>query len=567
MPYDLTIGDKTYEVGDDFAKLAPEQQQAAIAHIAGVSAAPATPVEDHQRSIGSGLTSGVAHWLGGPADIASLAGRGIDYGVSKLTGTPLAEVQSRTAPLQEQLARGGSAAVETAMRENLPQGITRDIGYEPVTKTGKYLKAASESIPAMATGPVSALVGSVAGERLSQAAEGTRFEPIARAVGTIVAPTLGARAIAPVVSREGMRRAADVMEREGVPLTAGQATGSTKLKYAESTLADIPLGGHSGADMKAATDRGINEAAARRMGSQVDEEGLISPQVMGATQQRIGNQYRDLAARNNVALDRELITDMVRARAIHPPGVLSDEAQRAIDAYSQRIGQAFTQGPNGGVLAGPHYQALRSQLTTAAKDVGNNQQAEVLRAMRNALDNAMERSIARTNPADAGLWAQANREYAAMKVVEHGINSSAEGASLGNISPKQLNNAASQGRAATQYARGEGPWSEFVKAANATTTPLPNSGTAQRIAAVAGAGALGGLAANYGTGDGNAAVGAGMLAAHGTAASGRVLLSRPAQTYLGNRLPGQRLFDTPQSRDSWAGVAARALQSREDEQP
>src|SRR5829696_2052506 len=343
MPYDLTIGDKTYEVGDDFAKLSPEQRDAAVAHIAGASAAPASPAEDHARSLQGGAASGVAHWLGGPADLASLAGRGIDRGVSFVTGTPLAEVQARTAPTQDLLKRFGSEAVTEAMQRELPEHAARNVGYEPVTKTGRYLKAAAESIPAMGTGPVAAVVGSVAGERLAQAAEGGRFEPIARLVGNIVAPTVGARAAAPFVSGRGLRRAADVMEREGVPISAGQATGSQRLKTAESVVADLPFTGSTSQEMKAATERGINEATARRMGGQVDDQGLLSTQAMGETQRRLENLYTQLAARNNVDLDRELITDMVRARAIHPPGVLSDEAQRAIDAYSQRIGQTFTQ--------------------------------------------------------------------------------------------------------------------------------------------------------------------------------------------------------------------------------
>jgi hypothetical protein len=566
MPYDLTIGDKTYEVGDDFAKLPPEHQQAAIAHIAGLSAAPTSPVEDATRSLQGGAQSGIAHWLGGPADLARLAGRGIERGVSYVTGTPLEEVRARTAPTQDLLKRFGSEAVSEAMQRELPEHAASNVGYEPVTKTGKYLKASAESIPAMATGPVSALVGAVAGERLAQAAEGTRFEPIARLVGNIVAPTLGARAIAPVVSGPGMRRAADVMEREGVPITAGQATGSTKLKYAESTLADIPLSGHSGADMKAATDRGINEATARRMGSHVDEEGLLSPQVIGQTQQRLGDQFRDLSARNVMEFDGQLVHDLRRSRTMYPPGGLAPEAQNALNGYTQRIGQLIQPAGNGrAIIPGAEYQNLRSELSEAAQSASNNREANVLRTLRNALDDAMDRSIARNNPADVGAWREAREHWGAMRVIQRASNSSAENASIGNISPKQLNNGASQGTAAAQYARGEGPWSEFIKAANATTTPLPNSGTAQRLAAIGAAGAIGGLATNYGTGDGNAAVGAGLLAALGTAAGGRVLLSRPAQTYLANRLPGQRLFDTPQSRDTYEAMAARALQSREDE--
>jgi len=150
-----------------------------------------------------------------------------------------------------------------------------------------------------------------------------------------------------------------------------------------------------------------------------------------------------------------------------------------------------------------------------------------LRGLRNSLDSNMERSI---NPADRGAWAELRRQYGNKKVLENAIaGAGGEEAAMGIISPARLRMAASAGRRG-QYARGEGDFADLAKAGQAAMTPLPNSGTAQRLAAQ---GLMAGL---LGGGGGVVAGLPGMtLGLAAPAVAGRTLMSRPVQNYLANQ--------------------------------
>src|SRR5215204_1097170 len=133
-----------------------------------------SPNADAEQSARGGFAQGVAQWLGGPADLAGMAGRAIDRGVSWATGTPLEEVQARTADTRGVLARAGSEAIGGAMRSNFAArnpGQADPIDYKPVTRVGKYLHAIGTAAPVAPTGPVSTVVGALAGEGGAQVAE------------------------------------------------------------------------------------------------------------------------------------------------------------------------------------------------------------------------------------------------------------------------------------------------------------------------------------------------------------------------------------------------------------
>jgi hypothetical protein len=196
-------------------------------------------------------------------------------------------------------------------------------------------------------------------------------------------------------------------------------------------------------------------------------------------------------------------------------------------------------GPNGtNALQGVSYQSLRSSLDRAARATNDPQLAQTLRGLKDALDETMERSIARSNPRDLGAWREARRQDRNMLVIEKAATGAGENAALGLISPSHLRNAAvGQGRRG--YARGKGEFSELARAGEALMKPLPNSGAPGRTAVRA----LGtGIQAVIGSGVGGTVGGLpGALA--GAAASsllpniaGALLMSKPGQAYLANRV-------------------------------
>lgn len=309
--------------------------------------------------------------------------------------------------------------------------------------------------------------------------------------------------------------AASVLEAEGVPLTAGQRTGSKWLQYRESEL-----GGGRAADLMEDQAKAFTDAAMRRAGG----DGLATPENMRAMSDRLGKGFEEISARNSLKADGPFLKDMLTTLDEYNK-VLPSEQKQILGSIASDIGERIQAG--GGTMSGTDYQAIRSSLAKRAHNARNNPElAEAFRGLRNSLDSAMDRSII---PDDAGAWSELRRQYGNMKVLERASNGGGEAAGLGVISPARLRMAASSGNQGA-YARGYGDFSELSKAGQALMTPLPNSGTAQRMAA------QGVVAALLGGGGGMAAGPAGLaLGLAGPAAAGRLLMSKPIQSYLANQ--------------------------------
>lgn len=325
------------------------------------------------------------------------------------------------------------------------------------------------------------------------------------------------KAISPFSASAERTAAADTLAGEGVPLTAGQRTGSNWLRYRESEL-----GGSAAADVMEEQGRAFTRAAMRRAG----QDSLADPDSLAQLNQRLSQGFDDISARNSLRADHWLVADMNRAAQEYAT-VLPPEQKAIFTQLGDALIDRFKAG--GGRMAGKDYQTQRSRLSRMAQSYRQRDPefANAIRGLRNALDNAMDRSI---NPADAGAWRELRRQWGNKKTLENAIASAGgEDAGLGIISPARLRMAASSGNRGG-FARGESDFTDLARAGQATMTPLPNSGTPQRIAAH---GLFSGLAA----GGGAMAAGPVGLTA-GLAApflAGRTLMSGPVQRYLGNQ--------------------------------
>ena len=197
--------------------------------------------------------------------------------------------------------------------------------------------------------------------------------------------------------------AAAVLQQEGVPVTAGQLSGSKKLRYAEGEL-----GGNRAADITEQQGHAFTDAAMRRAGG----NGLATSDNLAALNTRLGQEFEGISARNTMRVDPQFGQDV--GQTLNRYGRLLDAQQRPVinritDDLVDRL-QA-----NNGTLPGTEYQAIRSDLSLAARSTNNQTLAGAFRGLRNALDNAMERSI---NPADAGRWGELRRHYGNSKVLE-----------------------------------------------------------------------------------------------------------------------------------------------------
>lgn len=360
-------------------------------------------------------------------------------------------------------------------------------------------------------------------DRLAQSESGAKWGgALGLATPLIVSGVskLAEKVVSPFKASPERIAAADYLQQEGVPLSAGQKTGSKWLQYRESEL-----GGGRAADLVDDQAKAFTDAAMRRAGG----SGLADPDNLAALRGRIGKGFEDISARNTLRVDRGIVDDMNKAAAEYSRVLPSD--QKAIfQNLGDDIANRFKAG--NGQISGEDYQIIRSRLSRMAQNYRNSdgEFADAIRGLRNALDNGMERSI---NPNDAGLWRELRRQYGNYKVLNKASGGGGEAAGLGVISPARLRMAASSGNQ-EGFATGGSEFTKLAKAGQALMTPLPNSGTPQRLAAQGIAAAIMGGVGGAGAGPAGLALG---LA--GPALAGKALMSRPVQSYLANQAAGQ----------------------------
>jgi hypothetical protein len=381
------------------------------------------------------------------------------------------------------------------------------------------------------------------GNRLSEAGTGAMTGGIVGAGAPLVvsgATGLVRRAITPFATNPQRQAAAQFLQQEGVPLTAGQQTGSRALRYAESEL-----GGDAANNVLQQQGEAFTDAALRRAGG----AGLATPDNLATLQANLRNEFQGISARNTMVADQQFGNDI---------GTTLNRYDRLLEAQQRPIINNIADdilarvGSSNGTLAGPEYQAIRSDLSMAANSTSNQALSGAFRGIRNALDNAMERSI---NPADAGRWRELRRQYGNMKVIQRASLGGGEDAGLGIISPARLRMAAASGNPGA-FSTGASDFSELAKAGQAVMTPLPQSGTAPRLR-VQNLGAslvptiVGSTSGSaYGAsqdGARGAIVGA-ILGAAAPRMVGRAIMSGRGQRYLANqRLPNRPLSPEAQA--------------------
>lgn len=520
----------------------------------GMTAAPAADPNDNYVSQGlSGFNEGLAKGLGMPVDILSntmnLGIKGINaatHGSIPEITHPVGGTEMFTDLLSPTIAKPSADPGKQIVRR-----VTEELGAAAVPGVGIASRAASpvRSLVSQALTTAGAGTGAAVAE---QVAPNNPYAELAGEIlgslGTAGAAGLARRAITPNPMSAERAAAATTMRQEGVDLTAGQATGSKGLKYAESEL-----GGGAVSDIMDRQSRQFTRAALSRAGVNAD---TASPQVINGAFTDLGREFDGLAARNTLTPDAQLgrdLTTMVQEyNSLVPP---SSRAPIVNDLLGDVI--AGFRG-NNGAIDGAAYQAIRSRLDRAARGarLSDPQLSDALFSFRNALDGAMERGMATRNPADLAAWQDARQRYTNLLVIEKAAAGGGEKAGLGIISPAQLKQAAAN-QNHRAFTRGRSDFTELAKAGQATMTPMPESGTSFRLAARGLANlpaVIGGVAGAPG---GLPGVIAGAVAGHAVPAlAGRAMLSDLGRAYLGNQTLAGPLLDRTAGLGPLAAIAA-----------
>ena len=522
-------------------------------------------LQDAATSAGSGLANAAVGTFGGAGDLRSGLSAATDWAGGKLGVAPdkvqaFKDLASKAAGMTGVGSVINGAPTSEQIKAAFPDPLV-PYDYKPQTTTGELAKKTAEFAPGMLMGGPRNLgarflenvalpaAGSLVGEKVAGPYGG-----IAGAVLSPIGASAARRVITPLPASAERQALAATLQAEGVPLTAGQTTGSKPLQWMESALGDTPGSGGPAARTMENQSEAFTAAVLRRAGIDAPR---ATPDVIDGAFRRIGNDFEAVAQRNNVIADRPLGTALARVEREYNNVVSPSNRAPVIENTARDIGDMMAQ--NGGHLTGQQYNAITSRLARQARGaVADPQMHEALQGLRSALDDAMERSLFRTgNTADMHILRGARNQYRNLMVLEKAATGAGSASAEGLISPSQLRNAVvQQNRRA--YGRGQGDFAELARAGEALLKPLPNSGTSPRhnvthmlntIGAIVGGGA--------GAAGGPAGAAAGALAGLAApAVAGRALLSRPIQAWLGN----QRLA-APANRNGAARAAANLLLS------
>lgn len=340
-------------------------------------------------------------------------------------------------------------------------------------------------------------------------------------------PLAGAafRKVVSPVAKSGADAASKLLAKEGVDLTAGQITGSKGLRFREAEL-----GGNTAAEFMDRQAEQFTAAALKRVGINASR---ATHEVIDQGFTTIGQQFDDLAARNVLQTDKRLAQDMQKVWKRFEGVTNASTRPKVVENLLMDIyNRGYYQG-NYRQLPGEWYKSTRTELGELTKNQ-NADLAQAARDMMAALDDAMERTIAKTNPADLGGWKEARRLYKNILVIRDAATRAGAASAEGLITPQALRSAAiNQNKAA--FARGRNEFVELADAGVSKMAPLPDSGTKGRFsaAAILPAGTIAG--ASIGSVAGLPGLVAGGLAgAVAPWAIGKAMLSKAGRAYLSN---------------------------------
>jgi hypothetical protein len=533
---------------DDKPANAPSRAQAgSIWEQPAQAAAPAEPgvgyTEDIVKGIGGGLGRGTTGLVGLPGTVGELARAGLGK-----IGVPESALATGASVARYVPGIGLLTLPSGSQIQKKVEGVTGKF-YEPQTIPGQYASTIAEFAPgavipgggSLAARGVNTLAGGITSETAGQFTKDTPYEPYARAVGGVVGGVGGAKLVTPFAPVEGAYgRAVAALDAEGIPLTAGQRTGNKNLQYMESNAVDMPLIGGQAARLRDAPlnalDRTVTERvyprAELRARGVPDDVNLPDPRVAQAGPEALGDNYTRLTQRDFLT-NSQFQQRMTRAQDEYERLVQPHQRGTNVNLTQNNIIDRLTAGQ--GRMAGDEYQAIRSQIGTDARAPGiNPQEQRALLEYKRAMDQAY---MAGLPPADAAALAANNRRYALMKQTQPAVDTATE-----HLSPAKLAQAVRSRRGAQYAARG-GDLDELANAASVVMKPLPNSGTAARLAAQSGGGGTIGTAIGATVGG---PVGAGVGFAIGAGAplvAPGLATSRLGQLYLGNRALPQNARD------------------------
>jgi hypothetical protein len=387
--------------------------------------------------------------------------------------------------------------------------------YEPQSLTGKAVKGGLsfafnpasyiggdaglplKAITAMSSGAGSAVAGDLA--------KGTVMEPYAPFLGAVAGGITPTKMLTPMPVGTQRLRDLETLEKEGVTgISAGHKTGNRMMQAAESQLGNVE-------NLNELEKHSFLQAAFDKVGENLGKPGerpmigtAQNNAVVDSMMNRLGNNIDAVAKRNTMLADAGLGNDLVDVQRQYSQHVAPTMRAPIVDNF---IKDLATSPGSGGVLSGDIYTSMRSQARAEARNASDPHTKKALNGIADALDNAMERSIARNNPADAGQFSKAYKDYKNGLILQDWA-----GGGVQNMTPRTLAISAKNVAGKTNFTRGRTDFDDLADAGSRVLKSFPDSGTGTRTSVEKALSAGGGLLTHaLGTAGGYAAAKHGMF--------------------------------------------------------
>lgn len=344
--------------------------------------------------------------------------------------------------------------------------------------TGNVVGKVATALPTMAIPGANTMVGATAIGAGMGLAEPTKTgdsvleNVLTGAAGGAVGQAVGGlatRMMRPVQAPANPQRAAlaQAAQARGIPLDAADLTGSRPLTVMRDVMANMPLTADRQAALQAAKQQAYNRAISGTYGGADD---ALTPQALQAARTRIGQQFTDLSARNNLLADNAFLTRL---------GASVDETNRFATAdvariVNNRVDDLLARVDGNGQIPGNAYRQFDSAIGRQMRTTSNGDLRHALGQIRDAVRDAMDNSI---SAVDQAAWRQARSEYGNLMTVAPLAARDAGG----DVSGRALLAAALRRGSNTAFTGG-GELGELGRIGRTfIAEQTPNSGTAQRM--------------------------------------------------------------------------------------
>jgi hypothetical protein len=375
---------------------------------------------------------------------------------------------------------------------------------------------------------------------------GVAGQALARGVSRLAAPSKS-------MPTPQVKKAIDTLQSAGVPVDLAEAAGSENLRALRRFLTDNPISASKMKKGQEATQTAFNRAALKLIGEQGD---AAVPEVLARADDRIGSVMDDIARRNKVKIDNQMVSELA---AIEEAASMSLESAQLAPVRNQ-LNNILSKLDDQDRISGEAYQRIR----TLASDMGKNPAlAGISKQLRESVDSALERTAGK---ADADALKLARKQYRNLMRIKDSIGLTETGDV--NIPKLAAATSSKRERGAALMNRGDAEMARLARSANTLRDSFPQSGTAPRAALQAYGQALApGLAgAGYGAMQGETPSGAvamgitgGLLGLAAPAAAARAYQNPALRNYIlrgagSNSLRGLLASDPLRGAATYAGA-------------